>query len=111
MLALAANIRGVRDVKLDVVTSKERKKLDRKAASRLVKIVEDVFPGEQVRLTFFGGVAVLTGKVRKLRARRAIEEFLAGDPWSNAPSTSSRWNPEGLRHACILKPCALSRSR
>jgi osmotically-inducible protein OsmY len=77
---LAANIRGVRDVEVDVVTSKERKRLDRRAASRLAKIVEEVFSGDQIRLSFFGGVAVLTGGVRNLRTRRAIEEFLAGDP-------------------------------
>jgi hypothetical protein len=78
--ALAANIRGVRDVAVEVVASKREKQLDRRAASRLARIVEDVFPGQQVGLTFFGGTAVLTGKVPTLRVKRAIQGFLDGEP-------------------------------
>jgi osmotically-inducible protein OsmY len=78
--ALAANIRGVRDVAVEVVASKRHKELDRRAASRLTRIVEDVFPGQRVALSFFGGTAVLTGEVRTLRVKRAIEGFLDGEP-------------------------------
>jgi osmotically-inducible protein OsmY len=77
---LAANLRGVRDVRVEVIVSKEKRGLDQRATSRLGKLVSEVFPGQDVELSLFGGVAVLTGTIRNLRARRAVEAFVAEDP-------------------------------
>jgi osmotically-inducible protein OsmY len=76
---LASQLRGVRSVELRVEASAPRAASDRQIAARLQGIVRDLFPASDIGLRFFGGAAVLTGRVANLRTKRAVEAFVAED--------------------------------
>lgn len=76
---LVSRLQGVRDVEVRAEVSTRKKASDRQVAARLGGVLDDLFSGSDIRLTFFGGIAVLTGRVANLRTKRAAAAFVAED--------------------------------
>lgn len=74
---LVSRLQGVREVEVRVEVSPKRKEGDRRVAARLGGVIKDLFSGSEIRVTFFGGIAVLTGRVSNLRTKRAVAGFVA----------------------------------
>jgi osmotically-inducible protein OsmY len=79
-----AQLSGVRAIESHVVPSRKQAQQDGHVAARLRSLVGDLFPEQSdVRLSYFGGVAVLQGTVDRLQAARAIAAFLDEHPAVN----------------------------
>jgi osmotically-inducible protein OsmY len=78
-IGLIGHVRGVRDIRNLTSTSPAGKLRDSLIARRLRRLLRYRFPGEQVRVDVFGGVAALRGRVKRLSTRRDVAELVARD--------------------------------
>ncbi len=74
---LLANLRGVREVDRVAVVSPKQQKRDRSAARGLQQLLSSRFGDDEVKLSYFGSVAELSGRVERLQRRREIERLVA----------------------------------
>lgn len=76
---LAVHLRGVRSVQMRILVAQDAKSEDRNAARRLRRTLDEMSNEKGVDLAFFRGVAILTGRVRTLNAKRGLEELVGED--------------------------------
>jgi osmotically-inducible protein OsmY len=69
---LVARIRGVKEIENDLVPSRARQAGDASVATHLRKIVRTIAPDERIDVAYFGGIAVLTGRVSSMSTRRVL---------------------------------------
>lgn len=74
---LVANIRGVRDIKPFTVISPSQKKQDHRIAKYLQIELNQLFIGEDVKVSFFGNTAVLSGNVSLFVTKERIAQILS----------------------------------
>ncbi|NNL86010.1 MAG: BON domain-containing protein, partial [Myxococcales bacterium] len=77
---ILGRIQGVRDVATRIHFPTEEASSRRGESSRIAQLVASVSPDDAVLVQFFEGVAVLSGTTQSLRAKRAVEAFVADDP-------------------------------
>jgi len=80
LLDVLANVRGVRGIHNYTTISPVQKANDRALTRRLEQLLEARFPRESVAATAFGRVAVLSGRVGRLAAKREIERMVLAVP-------------------------------
>jgi osmotically-inducible protein OsmY len=73
------HVRGVRGVSTRIRFPADPGASDRGDERRLAQLLGSVSAADAVTVAFFGGVAVLSGTARSLRAKGAIEAFVADD--------------------------------
>lgn len=72
LLDLIANVKGVRDLGWQIALPEGSGPSDAAATRRLRQAIATLYPDEMIEVSVFGGVAVLTGRVRSLTVRRAV---------------------------------------
>lgn len=77
-LELVRNVRGVRSVDDYLVVSRREKKNDSALARRVRKVLETRYPKAPVRVSVFGSVAVLAGRVPKSATRDQMKKLVRG---------------------------------
>ena len=75
-----SHVNGVRGIEKLTVVSAKQKSQDRQVARRLQQLMEGQFPQQNVKVSFFGSVAVLSGVVPALPFKRAAERAILQDP-------------------------------
>ncbi len=73
---LVRQVRGVRKVDAHVSLPDEAKLEDRKVARRVRRALASTFPQFDLEVAVFGGIAVVSGRVRRAAIRMTIEEFV-----------------------------------
>jgi len=76
---LAARIEGVRRIEVDLSVSRAAARRDRSAQRRLRALLDDLFGGPEVLLSYHGGIAVLEGSAATLREKRSMQRLLEQD--------------------------------
>jgi hypothetical protein len=76
---LLANVDGVRRIERLTVISPSQKQRDHVVAQRLRTTLSNLFPDQKVNAAFFGGVAVLSGMVGRLRTSLDIQLVFEDD--------------------------------
>ncbi len=76
---LVTHVRGVRGIDRLAVVSDTQKTRDQRVATRLRNAVSQLHLDRPVTVSFFGGVAVLTGRVDRLSTRREITAVVNDD--------------------------------
>jgi osmotically-inducible protein OsmY len=76
LVQLLTNIRGVRNITPLIVVSPSQKKQDHRIAKHLQTMLDQLFIGEDVKVTFFGSTAVLSGNVSSLFTKQRVAQVL-----------------------------------
>lgn len=74
-----AHVDGVRGIEKLTTVSPQSKSSHRGVAKRLATRLSDMHPDQDVDVSYFAGVAVLSGRARSLRDRRAIVSTVSED--------------------------------
>jgi osmotically-inducible protein OsmY len=79
--ARVAQLEGVRAIEPHVVISSAQRQRDHDTARRLSAVIADIFPeASDARVTFFGGAAILQGRVPSLEMKRSLASFVDEHP-------------------------------
>ena len=79
VVGLVSHVRGVRGVERLTVVSPSQKQQDHRAVRRLRRSVAHLMDDGSVTVSFFGGVAVLSGTVARLSTKRALSRIVNDD--------------------------------
>ena len=79
LLDRVATVRGVRDLDWEVEILGGDSESERDAARRLRKAILTLHPKEKIEIGFVAGIAIISGRVRSLVTKRAVERFVARD--------------------------------
>ncbi len=79
LLDRVATVRGVRDLDWEVEILGGNSESERDTARRLRKAILTLHPKEKIEIGFVAGVAVISGRVRSLVTKRAVERLVARD--------------------------------
>lgn len=71
-----AHIKGIRDLKLQFVSSKLLAKRDSTIASQISKQIKEFFPDKKIHVSVIGNVVVLRGHVQRLLTSLSIENLV-----------------------------------
>jgi hypothetical protein len=88
LVRLAENVEGVRAVKNLLTVSALQHRQDRHQARAVQRAVDEMFPGEGIRVAVFGGVGVVSGIVDSLEPKVGIGELL--DDWTSLRRTINK---------------------
>ncbi len=73
---LAANVRGVRDIRFEITSSGEGGPPDRRLATRLQSMLRDLLAETRIRVAIYLRTAVLSGEVRDLRSKQTAVRWV-----------------------------------
>jgi osmotically-inducible protein OsmY len=73
---LISNLKGVREFQSSVGVSAETQRRDSRGARRLMHVLANLYPQEDISLAVYDGIAVISGQVRRLSVKRSIERLL-----------------------------------
>jgi osmotically-inducible protein OsmY len=79
MNEIISHVKGVRGIDNLATVSRLQKEKDHVIARRIRKVLALLFPREKVSVSVFGGVAVLSGRVRILTIKREVEKLARED--------------------------------
>jgi osmotically-inducible protein OsmY len=79
LVHLISHTTGVRGIEKLTIVSPSRQAHDHRVAARLKKKLHQLFVGEEIDVAFFGGTAVLSGRVSSLVSKQRIEDYLADE--------------------------------
>jgi osmotically-inducible protein OsmY len=76
---VVSSVKGVRSIENLITISRARKEKDHIVARRVQKSLAALFPRQELYVSVFGGVAVVSGRVELLKTKREVEDVVRGD--------------------------------